>query len=65
MILGAVLNIILDPIFIFVFHMGVRGAAIATVISQFVTFILNILYLKKFKSLNYLKRNLNLINQLP
>ena len=33
--IGAVLNIILDPFFIFVLHMGVRGAAIATVISQF------------------------------
>ena len=33
-VLGAILNIILDPIFIYVFHMGVRGAAIATVISQ-------------------------------
>lgn len=33
-ILGAVTNIILDPLLIFVFHMGVRGAAIATVISQ-------------------------------
>ena len=33
-ILGAVLNIILDPIFIYVFHLGVRGAAMATVISQ-------------------------------
>lgn len=33
-LLGAVLNIILDPIFIFAFDMGVRGAAIATVISQ-------------------------------
>ena len=56
MILGAVLNIILDPIFIFAFHMGVRGAAIATVISQFVTFILNILYLKKFKSVKLSKK---------
>ncbi|WP_251859961.1 MATE family efflux transporter [Clostridium sp. Marseille-Q2269] len=34
MLLGAVLNIILDPIFIFVFNMGIKGAAIATVISQ-------------------------------
>ncbi|MFW5801603.1 MAG: MATE family efflux transporter [Spirochaeta sp.] len=33
-ILGAVLNIILDPIFIFVFDMGITGAAVATVISQ-------------------------------
>lgn len=33
-ILGAVANIILDPIFIFALHMGVRGAALATVLSQ-------------------------------
>ncbi len=38
-ILGAVLNIILDPIFIFVFDMGVKGAALATVISQFASAI--------------------------
>lgn len=36
-IIGAVLNIILDPIFIYVLDMGIRGAAIATVISQFVS----------------------------
>ena len=35
MLLGAVLNIILDPIFIFVLHWGVEGAAWATIISQF------------------------------
>lgn len=33
-VVGALLNIILDPIFIFLFEMGVRGAAVATVISQ-------------------------------
>ena len=33
-ILGAVLNIVLDPVFIFLFHMGVRGAALATILSQ-------------------------------
>lgn len=33
-IIGAIANIILDPIFIFVFHMGVQGAALATVMSQ-------------------------------
>ena len=37
MITGASLNIVLDPIFIFVLHMGVRGAALATVISQAVS----------------------------
>lgn len=50
MVLGAILNTILDPIFIFVFKMGVQGAAIATIFSQFITFIINILYVKKFKS---------------
>jgi len=39
MLIGGVLNTILDPIFIFVFHMGTRGAAIATVISQAVNTI--------------------------
>lgn len=57
MVLGAILNIILDPIFIFVFHMGVEGAAIATVISQFVTFALNIAYLGKFKSIEIKFKN--------
>lgn len=51
MISGAILNIILDPIFIFVFNKGVQGAALATIISQFVTFILNILYFRKPKNI--------------
>jgi putative MATE family efflux protein len=38
-IIGAVINIILDPIFIFVFHWGVAGAAWATIISQFISFV--------------------------
>ncbi|MCL1941406.1 MAG: MATE family efflux transporter, partial [Synergistaceae bacterium] len=37
MISGAVLNVVLDPLFIFVFGMGVSGAALATIISQFVS----------------------------
>lgn len=36
-LLGAVANIILDPLFIFVFHMGVQGAALATILSQFLS----------------------------
>ena len=36
-LLGAVANIILDPVFLFVFHMGVQGAALATIISQFLS----------------------------
>lgn len=57
MVLGAILNIILDPIFIFVFKMGVEGAAIATILSQFITFILNVLYIKKFKSITLNKES--------
>lgn len=33
-VLGAVINLVLDPVFIFLFHMGVKGAALATIISQ-------------------------------
>ena len=50
MVSGAILNTILDPIFIFVFNMGVKGAAIATIISQILTAVLNILYIRKLKS---------------
>jgi len=57
MVLGAILNTILDPIFIFVFKMGVEGAAIATVISQIFTFIINICYIKKFKSVTLNKES--------
>ncbi len=60
MLTGAILNIILDPIFIFVFKMGVEGAAIATVISQFVTFLMNILCIRKFKSIKIKKEDFRL-----
>ena len=50
MVLGAILNVILDPVFIFKLNRGVQGAAEATIISQFVTFILNVFYIKRFKS---------------
>ena len=55
MVVGAVLNTILDPILIFVFKWGVEGAAIATIFSQFITFLLNIIYVKKFKSIKVTK----------
>jgi putative MATE family efflux protein len=51
LILGASLNIILDPIFIFVFRMGVRGAAIATVISQIASTLYILLYFNSGKSI--------------
>lgn len=55
MVIGAILNTILDPIFVFVFKMGVEGAAIATAVSQLFTFIINIMYIKKFKSISLKK----------
>ncbi|WP_053955465.1 MATE family efflux transporter [Inediibacterium massiliense] len=39
MSIGALLNIILDPIFMFVFDMGIKGAAVATVVAQSISFI--------------------------
>ena len=56
MISGAILNVILDPIFIFVFKMGVEGAAIATILSQILTFGINIRYINKFKSIKNKQR---------
>ena len=56
MVLGAILNTILDPIFVFALKMGVEGAAIATVLSQIVTFVINVIYLRKFKSINLDRR---------
>ena len=44
-LIGAVLNIILNPIFIFVFDMGVPGAAVATVISQAVSAVWVLIFL--------------------
>jgi putative MATE family efflux protein len=56
MLIGAVLNIILDPIFIFVLDMGVRGAAIATVISQFSSIIFIIIFFRSKGSIYHFKR---------
>ncbi len=54
-VIGAVLNLILDPVFIFVLHMDVRGAALATVISQTVSGIWAVHFLTRGKSLLKLK----------
>ena len=53
MVVGAITNIILDPIFIFKFDMGMSGAALATVISQVISSLMVIYYFKnRFKSVN-------------
>ncbi len=56
MLIGAIINIILDPILIFVFNLGVRGAAIATVISQFIATIWILYYFTKGQSSIKLKK---------
>lgn len=47
---GAVINTILDALFVLVFHWGMKGAAAATVIGQVVSAVLVILYIRKFKT---------------
>lgn len=49
-LIGVILNCVLDPIFIFVFDMGVKGAAIATAISQYVSAIWVVMHFVKKKS---------------
>jgi putative MATE family efflux protein len=55
MFFGAGTNIILDPIFIYVFHMGMAGAALATIISQFVSTVWVVSYFLGKQSKNKLK----------
>ena len=50
LLLGAVLNIGLDPLFIYTFHLGVAGAAIATAISQIISTLVYLFYIFKKKS---------------
>ncbi|MFP3090263.1 MATE family efflux transporter [Treponema sp. TIM-1] len=60
-IIGAVLNIILDPIFIFVFGLGIAGAAWATIISQFISFVFVMAYFNsRFTALRFRIREMKL-----
>lgn len=52
MMIGAIINTALDPVFIFVFEWGVEGAALATILSQFIGFLCNFAYLFHFKSIS-------------
>ena len=60
MLVGCIVNVILDPIFIFVFHWGVAGAAWATVIGQLMSAIMAFCYLSKFKTIDFNKSCLKL-----
>jgi putative MATE family efflux protein len=69
MLIGAILNIILDPIFIFIFKLGIKGAALATIISQFISFLYILTYLYSGKSslkikLHHLKPKINIIKEI-
>lgn len=55
-LIGAICNIILDPVFIFAFHMGVKGAALATVISQAISTLWIILFLCGKKTQLHLRK---------
>ena len=57
--IGAIVNIILDPIFIFAFNMGVSGAALATIIAQGISTIWVLSFLRGRKTLIKLKPSLN------
>lgn len=57
-LIGAILNIILDPVFIFVLNMGVQGAALATIISQGVSAIWVVRFLSGKKAILRLKRSM-------
>lgn len=63
MLIGAITNIILDPIFIFGLNLGVRGGAIATVISQFVSAIWVVYYFTKGKSVLKIRRKYLKLNK--
>ncbi len=59
-ITGAVINTVLDAVFVFVLHMGMKGAALATVIGQMVAATMIISYLIRFKTVKLGKRHLRI-----
>lgn len=64
-VIGAIINIVLDPIFIFLFDMGVKGAALATVLSQAVGALWIIKFLTGKKSILRLKKeNMKIIGDI-
>ena len=62
---GAVINMILDPLFIFVFRWGMMGAAVATIIGQIITAVLAFWYLLNMKLVKPSKHDLRIIKIAP
>lgn len=57
MLLGAIINIILDPIFIFGMHWGMTGAALATILGQCVSLVISLIYFFRTKTFKLTKRS--------
>ncbi len=62
-VIGAIINLILDPIFIFGFKMGVEGAATATIIGQIVSAIICAIYFRKPKLIEFTKNSFKMESQ--
>ena len=60
MLIGAVINTILNPLFIFVFNMGIAGSALATVIGQLISFGISVHYIKNFQHIKLHKKSFKL-----
>ena len=59
-VVGCIINIIVDPIFIFACNLGIRGAAFATILGQFVSAIMCVLYFRKPKLVTLSKESFKL-----
>lgn len=57
MAIGAIINIILDPVFIFGLHWGMQGAALATVIGQLISFVISFAYFFRTKTFKLTKKS--------
>lgn len=57
MLAGAIINIILDPVFIFGLHWGMQGAALATVIGQVISFVISLIYFFRTKTFKLTRKS--------
>lgn len=60
MLVGAIVNTILDPIFIFIFNMGMTGAALATITGQIISFCISLRYMFHFKNIKLSRDSFNI-----
>lgn len=63
-IVGTIVNLILDPLFIFVFSMGTEGAALATIISEAIVALMGLFYMTRKRGIVHIRRN-NLTLNIP